>query len=200
MNVIELIDLVAQLGFSRSTSTIKERANYQRFLNLANLELWQILINSKQFFQAVDVFLDDNGYGDLPLSYYYVKTVFADKLQMQKCELANILSIPQGRYTMINNRIQVNLTGVPTKTDPLDNIAKKYVTLLIVPSCKKLVENVVDANTEVNIPIFPEPHHLSLVHGALYYLFVSGKGYSDKIKYQLINWDNSKKNFQTFYG
>ncbi|NBP58834.1 hypothetical protein EBU71_20275, partial [bacterium] len=58
------------------------------------------------------------------------------------------------------------------------------------------VENVTNPDTQIDTPLFPEPHHLGLVHGALYYLYVSGKGYSEKIKYQLVNWEGVKKNLQ----
>lgn len=201
MNVTQLIDLVGQLSFSRSNLTLKERENYLRYLNLANLELWQILINSDQFYQTVNIYLDNNGIGNLPMSYYYIKAIFADKVQLQKCTLDKILDIPIGRYTLLNNTIGVGKNNsLPIANDPNDGIAKKYITLIVVPACKTLVENVTDPDTQIDTPLFPEPHHLGLVHGALYYLYVSGKGYSEKIKYQLVNWEGFKKNLQTFYG
>lgn len=201
MNVTQLIDLVGQLSFSRNNLTIKERENYLRYLNLANLELWQILINSNQFFQTVNIYLDNNGKSDLPISYYYIKAIFADKAQLQKCTLDKLLDIPTGRYTILNNTLQVGSnTNLLIGTDPTDGVAKKYVTLLILPACKQLVENVVNPDAEIDIPVFPEPHHLSLVHGALYYLYISGKGYTEKMKHQLLSWENAKKNLQTFYG
>lgn len=201
MNVTQLIDLVGQLSFSRSNLTLKERENYLRYLNLANLELWQILINSDQFYQTVNIYLDNNGIGNFPMSYYYIKAIFADKVQLQKCPLEKILDIPIGRYTLLNNTIGVGKNNsLPIANDPSDGIAKKYITLIVVPACKTLVENVTDPDTQIDTPLFPEPHHLGLVHGALYYIYVSGKGYSEKIKYQLVNWEGVKKNLQTFYG
>lgn len=201
MNVTQLIDLVGQLSFSRNNLTIKERESYLRYLNLANLELWQILINSNQFFQTINVYLDNDYTGKLPTSCYYIKAIFADKVQIQKCSLDKIFDIPSGRYTILNNNLRIsNNSGLPVGNDPDDGVAKKYVTLVIVPKCKTLVENLTDPNTEIDTPVFPEPHHLGLVHGALYYLYISGKGYNEKLKYQIVNWESAKKNLQTFYG
>lgn len=200
MQVSELIDLVAQLAFARSSTSIKERVNYQRFLNLANLELWQILINSSKFYQTVNVFLDADGTVTLPISYY-LKGVFVNtKALVKSSVLSDILDLPPNQYNFLNGKLQLNTTGLQVRTDPSDNTVKKYVTLLIVPNCQKLVETVSDPAAEVDTPVFAEPYHLSLVHGALYYLFVSGNGFTEKIKYQLASWDVAKNNFQTFYG
>jgi hypothetical protein len=201
MNVTQLIDLVGQLSFSRNNLTIKERESYLRYLNLANLELWQILINSKQFFQTVNIYLDNDGKNNLPISYYYIKAIFTDKTKLQRCALDKVLDVPAGHYTILNNTFQVGVnTNLLTGVDPTDGVAKKYVTLLVLPSCKTLVENIIYPNTEVDTPIFPEPHHLGLVHGALYYLYISGKGHTEKMKHQLLNWENAKKNIATYYG
>lgn len=201
MNVTQLIDLVGQLSFSRNNLTIKERNNYLNYLNLANLELWQILINGNQFFQTVNVYLDNDYKSNLPISYYYIKTIFSNKIQLEKCTLDKVLDIPAGRYTILNNVLQVGVnTNLPSGIDPSDGSTKKYVTLIILPACKQLVENVVNPDTEVDTPVFPEPQHLSLVHGALYYLYISGKGYTEKMKHQLLNWDQAKKNLQTYYA
>ena len=199
MRVSELVDLVGLFGFSRNPSTLKERANYQRFLNLANLELWQTLINSDIFLEQIDVFLDDQGIGEIPDSYY-VKAVFTNQELVPRCYTLNrLLTKASGYYNLLGNKLRVSQSGLQVKTDPSDNTAKKYVTLLVVPNCKTLVETVTDDASEIDVPACAEPHHLTLVHGALYYLFVSGDGFIDKAKYQREKWIEAKANFKTFY-
>ena len=49
-------------------------------------------------------------------------------------------------------------------------LLKKYETLVIVHKCKTLVENLVNSDIEVDTPVFPEPHHLGLVHGMEHFI------------------------------
>ena len=201
MHVSELIDLVSQLSFGRASPTAKERELYLRFLNLANLEMWQTAVNANQFLKVVDIFFDDGEYRAPIHEGYYLKGLFADNRPLSKCRFDNIFDIPQGQYSIINNAITISKNQTQLiKEDPLDNENKKYITALMLQNAKSLVENVNDANIEVSIPVYPEPYHLGLVHGALFYLYTSNKGFVEKIKYQMIAWDESKRNLASYYS
>lgn len=201
MQVSELIDLVSQLSFGRSNPTSKERQLYLRFLNLANLEMWQIAVNANSFLQIVDIFFEPNTNTSPIPEGYYIKALYADNKQLKKCRLENIFDVPQGQYTTINNAITISTNQIQLmKIDPKDNEHKRYINALLLPNAKSLVENVTNPDIEVSIPVYPLPYHLGLVHGALFYLYTSNKGFIEKIKYQMLAWDESKKNLANYYS
>lgn len=201
MEVSKLIDLVSELSFGRSNPTAKERKSYLRFLNLANLEMWQIAVNANSFLQIVDIFFEANTNNAPIPEGYYIKALYADNRQLKACNLQEIFDIPQGKYTNINNVITININSIQSiKIDPKDNEHKKYINALLLPNAKDLVENVTNSDTEVSIPVYPLPYHLGLVHGALFYLYTSNKGFTEKIKYQMLAWDESKKNLANYYS
>lgn len=201
MHVSELIDLVSQLSFGRNTPTARERESYLRFLNLANLEMWQIAINANQFLKVVDIFFED-GENSAPIPQgYYLKKLFSDDKPLKQCKLENVFNIPQSEYIIINNAINIStIHNQVTKIDPLDNQHKRYITALVLDNPKKLVENVEDIETEVDKPVYPLPYHIGLVYGALFYLYTSNKGFIEKIKYQMLAWEDSKKNLASYYS
>jgi hypothetical protein len=201
MQVSELIDLVSQLSFGRTMPTNRERELYLRFLNLANLELWQVAVNANQFLKIVDIFFE-NGSNDAPIPKgFYLKKLFSEGKPLKQCKLENVFNIPQSEYITINNAITISpINSQVTKVDPLDNQNKRYITALVLENPKKLVENVEDVETEVDEPVYPLPYHIGLVHGALFYLYASNKGFVEKIKYQMIAWEESKKNLASYYS
>lgn len=201
MQVSELIDLVSQLSFGRTMPTNRERELYLRFLNLANLELWQVAVNANQFLKVVDIFFE-NGENSAPIPQgFYLKKLFSEDKPLKQCKLEHVFNIPQSEYITINNAIRISPTNNQvTKVDPLDNQNKRYITALVLENPKKLVENVEDIETEVDAPVYPLPYHIGLVHGALFYLYASNKGFVEKIKYQMIAWEESKKNLASYYS
>ena len=201
MNVSELIDLVSQLSFGRATPTAKERELYLRFLNLANLEMWQIAVNANQFLKKVDIFFEDqSNQAPIPKGYYLKKLFYGEKT-MKQSTLDHLFNIPQSEYIIINNEIIINPPyNQPTKLDPSDNKHKKYIVALVLDNPKNLVENVADNTNEVDEPVYPLPYHVGLVYGALFYLYTSNKGFIEKIKYQMISWDEAKKNLASYYN
>lgn len=204
MHVSELIDLVSQLSFGRVQPTEKERNLYLRFLNLANLEMWQLAVNASQFLRTQDLFFEDGeNTVDIPEGYY-LKGVFLGNQPLTRCKFDNILDIPQSQFSIINNAITINITqnhvNPSTKLDPSDNQYKSYITVVLLENAKVLVENVTDSTKEVDIPVYPMPYHLGLVHGALFYLYTSNKGFTEKIKYQMLAWSDAKKNLANYYS
>ena len=201
MDVSELIDLVSELSFGRSMPTDKERKIYLRFLNLANLELWQLVINSGYFLNTVDIFLDDNEYEAPCPDGYYIKELFADGTTLKKGRFEDIFNIPQEQYNIVNGNIIISKNQfLKTKADPdNENAIKRYIVALVLPNNKELVETVDNEVLETNTPVYPVPYHLGLVHGALFYLYISNKGFSEKIKYQMLAWDEAKKSIANYY-
>jgi hypothetical protein len=202
MLVSELIDLLSDLSFGRNNPTARERELYLRFLNLANLEMWQIAVNANQYLKTVDIFFNNNEYVANVPEGYYLKKIFAEKTVMKLCKLENVFNIPQLEYIIIDNKIHVSSvnTTQSMKVDPSDGQSKRYVTALILDNPKTLVENVEDIENEVNEPVYPLPYHIGLVHGALFYLYTSNKGFVEKIKYQMIAWGEAKKNLASYYN
>jgi len=201
MHVSELIDLVSQLSFGRVQPTEKERNLYLRFLNLANLEMWQLAVNASQFLRTQDLFFEDGeNTVDIP-DGYYLKGVFLGNHPLTKCNFDNILDVPQSKYSTINNVITITANhNQSTKLDPSDNKYKRYITVVLLENAKVLVENVTDSTKEVDTPVYPMPYHLGLVHGALFYLYTSNKGFTEKIKYQMLAWSDAKKNLANYYS
>jgi len=200
MIVRALVDLVAQFSFGRNAETELDRAFYLQCLNLANMELWQITVNAKQVFETKDLFFaEGESKIDLPEGFY-IKGLFSNSMELKKCEFNKLFNIPTNQYLIVDNQIWTNTSAFLAKADPDDeNDVKRYITAVIVPNAKTLVENVEDEDAQTDKPIYPEPYHLGLVHGALYYSYISNKGFTEKIKYQAINWDNAKKTLADYY-
>lgn len=201
MQVSELIDLVSQLSFSRNLPTLKERKNYLRFLNLANLELWQIAVNADIFFEEKELFIDKDSLSGAVPDGYYIKALFNGKDRLSRCRLNEIFNPNSLQYMLTNNRIILSkVLNLPEKEDVSDSGKRKpYIRAILLPNTKSLVESVVDRATELDTPPYPEPYHLALVHGALFYLYLSGKGFAEKIKYQMLAWDEAKKSLKEYY-
>ena len=200
MQVSELIDLVSELSFGRSSPTTRERELYLRFLNIANEELWQLVINGGAFLKTQDLFFEEGSSNISVPESFYMKQLYCSGNPLKKCEFSKIFNIPQGQYSLINNEITISKQEILSrKEDPSDNVNKRYIVALLLPEAKKLVEVVQDAMVEASSPVYPIPYHLGLVHGALFYLYLSNKGFSEKIKYQMVAWDEFKKNLSIYY-
>lgn len=200
MLVSEIIDLISQFAFP-TTPTLKQRKEYLRCLNLANRDLYQIALDSNYFFRKIDVFVNQNGEGILPNNMFYLKRVYAGITLLMPFDLkSEQLIIKDNEYFVIENIIEIGAKNLPRKTDVSDGQQKPYITLLIVDGIKNLVETVNDHEIETDIPVFPEPHHHALVQGALYYVFIAGKGFIEKSTLQLRAYEESKKNLARYYG
>lgn len=201
MYVSELVDLISQLSFGRAMPTNREREIYLRFLNLANLEFWQITINAGNFLREVDIFFNENEDKAPVPQGYYLKKIFSQSKPLKKCKIDDIFNIPSSEYIIIDNHIHINKNELSEiKQDPSDNQHKKYIKALVLDNPKKLVENIVNIENEVDIPVYPLPYHIGLVHGALFYIYTSNKGFIEKIKYQMAAWEEAKKNLANYYS
>ena len=201
MHVSELVDLVADLSFGRVSTTIKERNIYLRFLNIANLEMWQIAVNATELLTPIEVFFDDGQYDASIPSGYYLKAVFVDKKPLVKCKLEKIFDIPRGEYSLINNQLSISQSEILLqKTDPIDGVTKRYITVLMLENAKTLVETITDTVDQIDTPVYPNPYHIGLVQGALFYLYTSNKGFAEKIRFQILAWEECKKSLASYYS
>lgn len=205
MNVTELIELVDGLSFNSGSLTKKERQRILRYLNLANLELWRILINSPRFMQIWKMLPTKEFQREFAIpDCYHIKYIFDDKnQQLTKSTLADIANMMRGN-AMQNDENFAKFTSQADKYFLFNNkiyalSSTKALTLIVVPNCKTLVEQVTDKSIQTDTPVFAEPFHSSLVHGAVYWLYISSKGFAEKIQQQKINWDKEKIDFKTFY-
>ena len=185
MNVTELIELTNQLSTDKSYLTPKERLAYLKYLNMANLELYEVASGGlNTIVKKVDVFLDDASQAFLmPNDLFKISSIVVDKTPLITASLSTETSILPKQYLVIGNSIYCNLTNSGlnflSKQDPIDNAVKKYITLFYVPNPKQLVENIDDGEIQTDTPVYPVPYHQFLVHGALYYFYFSNKVFMD---------------------
>lgn len=200
MYVSEIIDLIAQFAFP-NTPTKKQRKEYLRCLNLANQDLYQICLDANYFFKKIDIFVDQNNEGILPDNMFYLKRVYAGTNLLSPFDLkSEQLTIKDNEYFIVENTIQTGAKNLPQKNNPDTGLQQYYLTLLIIENLKSLVENVDNPHLETDTPIFPSSHHHALVQGALYYVFIAGKGFIEKSALQLKAYEESKKNLARYYG
>lgn len=202
MNVTKLVNLVSLFVFGRSEPTEDDRAMYLSYLNLADYELYRCVKNSKRTLQEIDLFFEPNlNYAPLPENY--IAEIYAGKIKLEPTEYFYNLESVNNNYYFLNNNIYINRQNLPVKKDPADNIDKPFVKLISLPLRKELVENVPlpqpDPPTQIDTPIYPESYHLGLVHGAIYFLFLSQKGFTEKIQYALKNWEGAKGDLTSYY-
>jgi len=208
MNTTELIELTNQLSTDKSYLTPKERIAYLKYLNMANLELYEIASSGlNTIVKKVNVFLDEVIGGFLlPDDLFKVTNIVVNKTPLMAGSINYEASILPTQYLVLGNYIYCNTTtsGISflSAVDPIDNITKKYITLFYVPNPKTLVEIIDDANLETNTPVYPVPYHLFLVHGALYYFYFSNKVFMDKMAYIREVWEKDKAKLANFknYG
>jgi hypothetical protein len=207
MYVTELINFISHFIFGRNEPTEDDRDLYLRYLNLADYELFRCTKNSRRFLQELDLFFPLQVVGQPIINYTalptnYVAEVYTGKIKLQPIDLLYNLEMfdTNHAYHFLDNNIYINTRILQTKVDPSDNNTKPYVKLIIQPLRKTLVENVADANTQINIPIYPESYHLALIHGAVYFLFLSQKGFTEKIQYAIKNWQEAKSDLTGYYS
>jgi len=202
MNVTKLINLVSLFVFGRNDPTEDDRSTYLNYLNLADYELYRCVKNSKRALQEIELFFEP-GLNYAPLPDNYIAEIFSNQIRLDSTEQFYNLESFNKNYYFLNNNIYVNRQNLPVKADPLDNINKPFVRLLVLPLRKELVESVPlpqpNPATQTDTPIYPESYHLGLVHGAIYYLFLSQKGFTEKIQYTLKNWEAVKSDLTSYY-
>jgi hypothetical protein len=198
MNVTELIELTNQLSTDDSEITLKERGLYLKYLNMANVELYQTAATGlRTIIKKVDLFLDAaSDTFILPNDLFVIRQIMVNKVKLSIGDIENDGSLGSKAYLVYGNNIYCDLTsnGINfiSKVDPADNIVKRYITLFYAPNPLTLVENVNDPLIEIDTPIYPKPYHHFLVHGALYYLYFSNQVFLEKMAYIKDIWDKDK--------
>ena len=208
MNVKELIDLTNQLSLDEATTTTKGRQRYLKYLNLANMELFAIAAGGlKTIIKVLDVFVDEASQSfKLPDDLYKIRLIYINRTRLLPADIDNFFNIEANKYLVINDSIYTNLTNSSSnylsKIDPIDNVTRRYITLIYVPNPQQLVENVTNPVTETDTPVYPIPYHHFLAHGALYYFYFSNKVFMEKMAYIKDIWDSDKKELANFknYG
>lgn len=209
MRVTELITLTNRLSTDHSYLDDEEKAVYLSYLNMANLELYAIAATGlKRLTERKKIFLNTATQAfELPANLYNIRAVLVSGESLTMSNVDTELTVLGNKYLVEKNNLYCDLTGrsisVPLAADPDDNnTMKKYITLVYCTNPLKLVENVVDANTETDTPIYPEPYHYFLVHGALYYFYLSNRVLAEKISEIKERWEKDKKALAEFknYG
>jgi len=208
MNVTELIELTNQLSTDKSYLTPKERIAYLKYLNMANLELYEIASSGlNTIVKKVDVFLDNATQAfSLPEDLFKISNIVVNKTPLIIGSINYEASILPTQYLVIGNSIYCNLTNSGlsflSKIDATDNTTKRYITLFYIPNPKTLVETIDDAGAETDTPVYPVPYHQFLVHGALYYFYFSNKVFMEKMDYIRDVWEKDKHKLANFknYG
>jgi len=199
MFVSELINAVSKFSFGRKIPTESDRADYLFLLNLADCEYYACAKNSNLLRYELDIFFDAaNNFANIPDNY--IHAVYNNKIKLKELEEKEGLTFTKNEnYYFLNNKLFINKTILQSKEDPNDNVVKQYVTLLVQPKRKQLVERVVNHDTEVDTPIYPEQYHMGLIHGAVYYLCQSHEGFITKIAESKRNWESSKQDLMAHY-
>lgn len=199
MHVTELITSVSKFAFGRKKPTESDRQDNLFLLNLADFEYHACAKNSKFLRYELDLFFEPaNNFADLPNNY--IHAVCNNKAKLKELDEKDGLILGKnGDYYILNGKLFIDKAGLQTKIDPNDNIVKSYITLLVQPKRKQLVEIVNNADLEVEIPIYPEEYHLGLIYGAVYYLCLTHEGFATKIAETSKNWNLAKQYLMSHY-
>lgn len=199
MRVTELIDLLAQFSFSNSP-TNKQRKVFLRCLNLANIELYQRILNSNQFFKSQEIELTPEYSFAIPDYVFYLKKIYSNKKPLKAYDMtSDNLILSQGQYYREGNEVMLGGTVFENKLNE-ENRSINFIKIVYIPYPKELVEDVVDMESETDTPIYSSPFHFTLVQGALYHVLVATKGYAEKTNMQYAAYIESRKNFDRYYG
>jgi len=181
MEVSTLLSLMGNLSLGNDNITAVERAIFLQYLNLANLELYQITANFNQDL-LVQVTLANQANSNqvqLPEIPYLVNSVYdlTRQRQLRRISLSDAIA-ENPAFTANGNPTQYFvkrdiLEFVPTQT------AITSINVWYVPQPKTLTEQTL----EQNIPC-PLAYHPVLVDGALYYLFQEEGGFKSLQKAQ----------------
>lgn len=199
MKVFELVELLAQFSFSNS-STDKQRKVFLRCLNLANIQLYQRILDSNQFFKSLDVELDADFKFQIPDDVFYLKKIYNNNKPLKAYDLtSDNLALSQGEYYREGDIIFLSGSVFQSKVNH-EGRQVNFVKIIYIPYPKKLVENTEDHDLETDTPVYSLPFHFTLVQGALYHVLVSTKGYAEKTNMQYAAYIESRKNFDRYYG
>ena len=200
MQVSELITAVSKFSFGRKIPTESDRLDYLFLLNLADIEYYACAKSSNLLRHEHDIFFNENeNFADIPDNYIY--SIYSNKIKLKELdEKKGFTFLPNdGSYYFLDGKIFVDKTGLQSKGDPSDNVVKQYITLLVRPTRKTLVEIVDNVLTQVDTPIYPEEYHAGLIHGAVYYLCQTHEGFITKIAESRNNWLLAKSNLMAHY-
>jgi hypothetical protein len=181
MEVSTLLNLMGNLSLGNDNITAVERGIFLQYLNLANLELYQITANFNQdlLVQVTLANQVDSNQVQLPETPYLVNSVYDLTHQRQLRQISLTDAIPKDpASTDKGNPIQYFvqkdlLQFVPTQT------AITSINVWYVPQPITLTEQ----TPEQDIP-YPLAYHPVLVDGALYYLFQEEGGFKNLQKAQ----------------
>ena len=197
MQVSELITAISKFAFGRKTPTESDRADYLFLLNLADIEYYACAKNSNLLRYQLDIFFDPaENFVNIPDNY--IHDIYSNNVRLTE-EKEKLILDKHNSYYFLNGKIFINKASLQSKEDPDDNVVKQYATLLVQPKRKELVERVVYADVEVDVPIYPEQYHLGLIHGAVYYLCQSHEGFVNKMADARNNWKLAKDNLMAHY-
>ena len=181
MEVSTLLSLMGNLSLGNDNITQVERAIFLQYLNLANLELYQITANFNQdlLVQVTLANQVDSNQVQLPETPYLVNSVYDLTHKRKLCRISLSDAIDRDgsktstgnptRYFMQKDLLQF----VPTQT------AITSINVWYVPQPSTLTEQ----TPEQDIP-YPLAYHPVLVDGALYYLFQEEGGFKNIQKAQ----------------
>lgn len=194
MIVSELIDAVSRFAFGRKNPTESDRQDYLFLLNLADLEFYSCIKNSKYLRYKTDVFFENGEYiVDLP--DIHINYILNNDKKLKELDEKDGLEFvsTNGGYYILDKKLNVNpyLTLQETNFEDVEN--KRYLTLVAQRKRKNLVERVVNEDYETDTPIYAEEYHIGLIHGATYFLCLSHEGFATKIA-------ETKNNFKTAIG
>lgn len=210
MKVTELIELTNRLTANHSNLTAKERATCLGFLNLANLDLYKVAASGLDTIaKKVKIFINaDNVSFNLPADFFMTRTVDVDKVSLTKGALQSRHNTEPMRasYYILGNVLYLDYAASKltflTDTDLAGNANRKYIDFIYSPKPLKLVEVVNDATTETDEPVYPEPFHFYLTHGALCYFYFANRVFLEKERGIRAVWENNKQELAQYknYG
>lgn len=200
MLVSDLVTAISKFAFGRKTPTESDRKDYLFLLNLADCEYFSCAKNSNLLRYEYDIFFNTvDNFVDMPDNYIY--GIYNNKIKLKELDEKEglLFGRSQGNYYFLNNKIYIDRVNLPSKIDPNTGEITQYLTLLMQPKRKQLVEVVTNGALETEIPIYPEEYHLGLVHGAIYYLCQTHEGFITKIAEAKENWKQSKQYLISHY-
>ncbi len=218
MKVSDLVDIVALLSFGRDSPTQKERETYLKFLNLANMELYQIAA-AKSRALVKQYSLDFTASEDetvlptnvpLPDDFYFLRGVIAKKQSLEGRDVGELHNIEDMTYIISSGQLYMTANTMDVRVvDTGDEDANtgepitknvNYVTLLYVPDPLLLVEEKPQDSEDVtDTVVYPYTQCIALIHGALYYSCYANKGFVEKMSYQYKKWEDAKLNLASYY-
>ena len=181
MEVSTLLSLMGNLSLGNDNITQVERAIFLQYLNLANLELYQITANFNQdlLVQVTLANQVNSNQVQLPEIPYLISSVYdlTHQRQLRRISLTDAIT-KDPAFTANGNPTQYFvqrdvLEFVPTQT------AITSINVWYVPQPTTLTEQTPEQDIQ-----YPLAYHPVLVDGALYYLFQEEGGFKNLQKAQ----------------